>query len=368
MSIATLISSPRLTPRETLMQVEKRLRSLWEPKPGEKAQARVCTANLVFVTTDETIAERYQSVIDEVIVNMPSRAILLVFTAIPMRDPLVADVSAVCGVGENAPCSERVTIICASEMKRHAASIAESLRLSELPSTLIWLGKISASDPLFESLSANVERVIIDSEYSSIESAIELIGWSDTTGGDTAVSDLAWTRMAPWQELTARMFDDPKLEPFVRCIRSVEIWQAGTGDALGAEPVFFLSWLATTLGWTRNDANFSAPDGSLIQLRIERKPEAPAIAPLALLRIVLTAELDGVVLRGIVEHDEADGTWAPDRLRWSLEVDLPSATNQVVPLGANKAARILERTLRRSPLDPAFIQAARFARSLVRQN
>ena len=53
-----------------------------------------------------------------------------------------------------------------------------------------------------------------------------------------------------------------------------------------------------------------------------------------------------------------------DLLRWRLEVDLPCATEQVVRMGANKSARLLERVLHRPGADPALAESVVVAEQL----
>jgi hypothetical protein len=87
-------------------------------------------------------------------------------------------------------------------------------------------------------------------------------------------------------------------------------------------------------------------------------PRAPTVAPLAIASVTMKMPAGtGTVARDFEGEVE-------DVLRYKLDVALPSAGEQTVRLGANKGARVLERTLNRPMHDQAFLEAVAFAEQL----
>ena len=132
------VSPPRST---TIAAIEKELRDIWTTTPGEPAKARACTTNLVVVASRE-VADRYLAIIDEVILNIPARAIVVSLEPDGAASILEGDVSAVCGIGENATCSERVRLFASGAVCARVGSAVEALLVPELPTSLVWLARV----------------------------------------------------------------------------------------------------------------------------------------------------------------------------------------------------------------------------------
>ena len=52
--------------------------------------------------------------------------------------------------------------------------------------------------------------VTIFTRSSSLSSLMHLASWARRGASNAAIADLAWTRLAPWQELVARFFQEAK--------------------------------------------------------------------------------------------------------------------------------------------------------------
>lgn len=385
-----------------LADVESKLRDIWLPTPGEPTKARACTMNLVIVGSP-AIVDRYQSVVDEVTSNIPARAILL---SLEPEGPegLAAEVSAVCGIGADATCSERIRLRVSGAIAARSASIVEALAVPELPTSVVWLGRVHVGDPVFVGLASEATRVVLDTEYTSLASLLSLSRWARVKSRERRdssarhslspqserlsllaapalgavvaphIADLAWTRLRPWQEMIARFFDDPLLNEHARAVRRIELKQASErGARLGSESTLLLGWLATRLEWklvrVGGHLRLQRPGGQPIQLVLSAVARPPAVAPSALAGVALDAEQQGVVLRGTVDRELASGLDADaldaDVLVWRLSAGgVPCATEQRVRLGTNKGARLLERTLHRAAYDEALIESAKFAEDI----
>ncbi len=130
----------------------------------------------------------------------------------------------------------------------------------DVPTVLFWAGKESVRDPNFFALNELADVLVLDSSRGSgdIESLRQLIDYF-AQGRRSKVQDLAYLRLAPWQEMIATFFDDVELAPDLGKIESVEI-VAGSP----AEQYYLLGWLASRLNWT--------PDAVKHSLRTQGKP------------------------------------------------------------------------------------------------
>jgi glucose-6-phosphate dehydrogenase assembly protein OpcA len=344
------VSPPRST---TIAAIEQQLRDIWTQAPGEMSQARACTMNLVVVASRD-VAERYLPIVDEVILSTPARAIVVALEPDAASSILEGDVNAVCGIGENASCSERVRLFASGAVCARVGSAVEALLVPEIPTALVWLARVHVDDPVFSSLADDASRVVLDTEYTSLGSLLQLSRWARGAAGRPNIADLAWTRLAPWQEMCARFFDDPKL----------------AGHAQGSEGALLLGWFATRLGWKMQriggSVRFRRPDGQTVVLELRNSPRPANIAPSALIGVSVEAEENGAHVKGTLNL-EVEGSDAGALLVWKLDAEVPSASEQRVRLSANKGARMLERTLHRPSNDPALAESALFAEEIYEE-
>lgn len=363
-------------------RLEAELRDLWT-KPGDPAApptSRVCTMNIEVVAPSTELLERYTPVIDEVTATIPARAILAAIE--PEREDSALDgtATAVCWLenGHNI-CSERITLTCRGEAVTRAASAIESLLVPELPTALVWLGRVHTDDPVFEELAAGVHRIVLDSDYTSLSSVIEVAAWARARRDPPEIADLAWMRISAWQELLARFFDPAGARELASKVTRVVVTQAGQpGARLGPEGALVLGWLGTRLGWTisrlAGRLRFKRPDGVSVVVELAAVARPEGVAPHTLAGIVVEAGDDRRAprLSGTIERELGSGlagaagsTTDADVLHWRRVESGAPPFEQRLRLSANKAARWLERALRRPARDPAFAEAVAFAKHIV---
>ncbi len=364
---APMSISRQIPMSSVIARVEKELRDLWEaPAPGEPMKSRVCTMNLVVVTSSQEISQRYLPIVDEVSQAIPSRAILVTMTPDAAEASLEGHATAICAV-DNRTCSERVTLFASGAACARVGSAVEALMVPELPTTLIWLGRVHVDDPIFREIATDAQRVVLDTDYTSLTSLLSLSKWAREGRSKIAIADLAWTRIGVWQEMCARFFDDPNMRPLAQHVDSLRLVQMSpAGERLGAEPGLFLGWIATRLGWRietlGGTIRFRRADGKPVRVELGAMPKPEGVAPLAIASVTIHASDGGISATGTVTRDfQGD---VADVLRYKLDVNLPCAGEQTVRLGANKGARVLERTLHRPPHDEALSQAVAFAEKL----
>jgi glucose-6-phosphate dehydrogenase assembly protein OpcA len=362
-----------------IAHIEKELRDIWTAPvgPGEPVKSRVCTMNLVVVAQSRELAERYTPIVDEVTASIPARAIVVALEPDAPSAALKGEATAVCSVApgaEGALCSERISLVASGSTCLRVASAIDALSVPEMQTTVVWLGRVHVDDPIFLSVASSAQRVVLDTEYTSLTSLVKLAAWVRADGGRPAVADLAWTRLSLWQELSARFFDAEEMRAHARAITRLTLRQASEkGARLGAEGSLFLGWLATRLDWKvkrlGGALRFQRPDGGQVALTLEAVSRPHAVAPGALSYVGLVAETGGVVAKGAIERTLASGrtedTTDADVLSWTLDVALPAATEQRVRLHANKEATLLIHTLHRPIYDGALTEAIAFAEQLT---
>ncbi len=357
-----------------IARIERELRDLWSipATPGELPKTRVCTMNLVVIAGSRGMADRYTAVVDDITGSIPARAILVALEPEAPAGTLDGDVSAICAVAGEAgsSCSERVRLTATGSTCARVASAVEALCVPEIPTTLVWLGRVHVDDPVFLALANRAERVILDTEYTSLGSLMKLAAWARGERGRPAVADLAWTRLAVWQELCARFFDDPKMRAHAQGITRLTLSQASEpGARLGSEGALLLGWMATRLGWKLQRLGgamrFRRPDGGHVAVALVAVARPEEVAPAALAGIALEADAGGVKAVGSVQRELGSGLSGQspdaDMVLWKLVVPLPTATEQRVRLRDNKGGKLLVRTLHRPVNDPVLSEAVAFA-------
>lgn len=373
-----------------LARLDKELKELWSapPAPGEPAKSRVCTMNLVVVTGAPDIADRYIRIVDEVTQSTPARSIVVTMDPDGKDTVLEGEVSGVCSLGEGGTqqvCSERITLRARGPATARVASAVEALLVAEIPTALVWLGRVHTNDPLFTELAKNADRIILDTEYTSLSSLLSLGKWTRAATGRPKVADIAWTRLSTWQEMCARFFDDPAHRIHAQGIDELEIAQASEkGARLGSECSLLLGWLATRLGWTMDrlggSIRFRRADGQRVQVKLTSVMRPISVAPNALAGVSIVASTGGVLLRGSIRRSLGTGhpgepagdmndpppysqTLDADVLQWRLECE-GQIIEQSIRLGANRGSRLLDRTLHRPAHDPLLEEAVAFAEEL----
>ncbi len=368
-----------------ISRLEKELRDLWKAPedPSEAPLSRVCTMNIEVVAPSAELLERYTPVVDEVTSSIPARSILASIEVDAPIDEFTGNATAVCSLeGGKKICSERITLACRGNAAARAASAMEAFLVPEIPTALVWLGRVHTDDPIFEDLANDAHRIILDSEYTSIASVIHVASWARKQRNAPEIADLAWTRIASWQEMLARFFDDPQTRELAFKITRISLRQAGeAGARIGPETALMLGWIGTRLGWKPSRLagalRFKRADGAAvtIDLKSVHRPEGVAPHTLAAISIEAGDDPKKPALIGSVERElgsgpknEASSTVDADVIVWKLafpsDPDRPGI-EQRMRLGANKAAKWLERTLHRPPHDVAFDESVAFAEHIV---
>lgn len=156
-------------------------------------------------------------------------------------------------------------------------SAVGALRISNAPVVLLWVARGIGSDPRFAMLCEEAETVVYNSSLLDVgtEALAELV---DYVGRNSTIvlADIAYLRLAPWQESVAIFFDGKPEE--LADLERVEI-------ACGTEPeaYYLLGWLASRLKWTAIAADtLESKSGKRIVFQIVRRGEPRRVARIAL--------------------------------------------------------------------------------------
>lgn len=381
MSRTTSIDGDRPSASALIARLENDLRALWKPSedPTAPPLTRACTMNLEVIAPSRELLERYTPVVDEVTASIPARAILALIEPKAAEEEVDGDATAVCSLANGKKiCSERVTLICRARAASRAASAVAAFLVPEIRTALVWLGRVHTDDPIFEDLACDAQRIVLDSEYTSIASIIQVAAWARSQRNAPEIVDLAWTRIAVWQEMLARFFDDAESLPLAAKVTRITLVQADDpGARIGPEAALMLGWIGTRLGWetsrTAGALRFEREDGVDVTVELASVPRPSGVAPHALASLTVEAGDDPQMptLRGSVERDLASGVGGDDTtpdadiIVWRRQKQGSTEIEQHTRLGANKVAKWLERTLHRPMRDVAFDESLAFAEYIV---
>lgn len=204
--------------------------------------ARVATVNFVVFIDDAShrgwVLERAAVVAGK----HPSRLIVLDSTNAATG---VDVTTATREIGGTTVCNERVDIAVASIDHMSIASLAQELSVPDIPTLLWWSGERLLRSRTFSGLAQNAAAVLVDSSGKARgEETIRELGEFRTRFSNVALRDLAFMRLAPWQEMIAQFFDDPALREDLFSLVGLEIESGSEAEAL-----YLAGWLGSRLSW-----------------------------------------------------------------------------------------------------------------------
>jgi glucose-6-phosphate dehydrogenase assembly protein OpcA len=162
------------------------------------ASVRATTLNLMVYAPDPDSVSQAERALNRIGGGRPLRALVLT----PGKGKATARVSSSCWLGSTGQevCSEQVVI---EADPAALPSSAVPVLVPDLPVFLLWLGPVEDVRALLEELSELATRLIVDSDQCGI-------GCAESVRGLTpSLTDLAWTRLAPWREALAALGDSP---------------------------------------------------------------------------------------------------------------------------------------------------------------
>lgn len=147
--------------------------------------------------------------------------------------------------GDTVLVNERVDIGVATTGHAAIISLTQELSLPDIPTVLWWSGGRLLASRTFSGLARNASSVLLDSSGKVRgDEAIRELGEFLTRFPGVALQDLAFMRLAPWQDMIAQFFDDPALRDDLFSLTALEIESGSDAEAL-----YLAGWLGSRLSW-----------------------------------------------------------------------------------------------------------------------
>lgn len=203
--------------------------------------AAATTMNFIVYVDDESLQARADEKAMHLSEKYPARIIVL---HTDREDAKVS--STVRKVGEGSQIhAERIEIGVSDLSPQAICSAVNSLRVPDIPNVLWWMSETTANEILFDDMVAMMDTVIVDSSGAGT-SDVALRELSDffKENDRVLIRDLAYLRLAPWQDMVAQFFDDKAFLDDLHRINRIEI---SSGSL--AEGFYLVAWLASRLDW-----------------------------------------------------------------------------------------------------------------------
>jgi glucose-6-phosphate dehydrogenase assembly protein OpcA len=232
-------------------RILKDLRNLWVDlgKNDPAGVLRACAMTLIVVVEEERDAQAIGETLACLMHEHPSRAIVLRVRS-GDEESLSARVFAQCWMpfgGRQQICCEQVEIISSLRSFADVTSVLRALVVPDLPVVLycpserLWpLSEFAALLPL-------VSKLIIDSDnMDNAPSALTFLAGIPKSAGFRK-ADLMWSRLTPWRESVAQIFEDPARMRSVYDLEEVQIlYHSPHGET---SSVYYLAgWFMSVLG------------------------------------------------------------------------------------------------------------------------
>ncbi len=309
----------------------------------EGGAVRLSVLNLVAACVDEAGANVAALAVGRLAATHPARAIIIVADA-DAGDHIEADVSLKCLLLDaDQVCAEQVSLHVGGEVAYHLASVVTPLLVPDIPVYLWLVGSPPLRQAFGQDAVAICERLIIDTgEYEDDAGTLRLLSDQlDVVGDSISLSDVAWERSRTWREVIAHSFDGEGVRAFPRGITHVDI--ECSGERVSAQTWLIAGWLASRLGWTREER---AP-----RLAITARV-AEGIEEHDLVRVSLRCWVDGHEALVTVERRGS-------ALHSVIDVDGGITAERAVPVPELDAVDVVGTLIEDSGEDPAYRAALR---------
>lgn len=241
--------------------IERELQRQWQAHAFRNPVVRTRSLNLVVVSPGD---ETPTGVIEQLTEAHPCRAILINMGA--KTPDFLAEVSSSCAVahaGAGCLTREEVCLRVPYEVESgKLESVVVPLLVPDLPVFLWWRSRPDLENELFTRLASHSDHFVLDSAECE-DPWMGLVGIGHAIAGRrwrAAVTDLAWSRITAWRELTAQFFDNRQCAEYPAHICAVSI-ACGNGGRLPADAVLFAAWIARQLEWRATSETGASASG-----------------------------------------------------------------------------------------------------------
>jgi glucose-6-phosphate dehydrogenase assembly protein OpcA len=245
--------------------VEAQLEELWrevaeaaQVEGGVKGVTATHVLNMIVRAESEDAGQSYMRDVEAVTGLHPNRTIMMVADAHADQEqmPVQAWVSIMCQLppgGGRQVCAEEVTVQACGDAVRQMPAAVIPLLIPDLPVVLWWPQGAPFDEYLFRNLADSLNRLMVDSAtFENPEGTLaKMSGRLLQSWPKMACSDMNWTRLLTWREMTAQFFDSANLRPYLDRINRVTIDFALSerGGVNRAQALLLAGWLASRLHW-----------------------------------------------------------------------------------------------------------------------
>ncbi|QHU99785.1 glucose-6-phosphate dehydrogenase assembly protein OpcA [Synechocystis sp. CACIAM 05] len=250
------------------------------------------------LSTAERITKPYSpdlegsGIADTIAASNPCRIITLCPTAEDDQG-VQAQLSAYCPIQKTHHntliCCEYITLRGTSDALERIGGVITELMLPTLPKYVWWKASPEAEYGLFQRLLSHADMIIVDSSiFNNPEQ--DLLQLAQLVNKPEAIADLNWSRLAPWQELTAEAFDPPERRSAVGEIDQISIdYEKGNH----AQALMYLGWVASRLQWTPVSYSYQPGVYEIHKIQFCAPNQRPIEAELAGLPLADTGQVLG---------------------------------------------------------------------------
>src|SRR5262245_25477686 len=143
-------------------------------------------------------------------------------------------------------CSEQVVITAPQGAESLIPSAIASLLVGDVPVILLHVSGDDVRTPWIE-LEAMADMVLEDSATRHDAAAMANVWERIAAMGSERARDIAWSRLTPWRELLAEVFEQPRASAALTSLRDITIHYGGPVPPAGAW--LLAGWFASRLGW-----------------------------------------------------------------------------------------------------------------------
>lgn len=236
--------------------IESELEQLWGQfnQSINKGQTvmRACMSNLIIYCDTETEAQEIHQELTSIVLDHPSRVLLLVGKCVQNERSLQAGVSIYhTKVTDGLQvCGERIDIHATAEKTGRLPSIARSQLIGDLPTTLWWASRQTPTDAgdVFFELAELANQIIYDNMgwINPIKGIAAMTSWVASQQDELVVYNLAWRKMAIWRKLISQVMDPLVAPDALSTLTHIEI---DHGPHALAMSWLLVGWLAFQLEW-----------------------------------------------------------------------------------------------------------------------
>jgi glucose-6-phosphate dehydrogenase assembly protein OpcA len=319
---------------------------------AELSRTKVATSTLNFIVWIDDAARRDWVLERAAMLAEKHPSLMLVFDHTGVREGDATVTTAAHGAhGAHAAYTvqgERVDIDVSGTDAATVVGYVTALCRPSVPTVLWWTGIREGSREIFYGLLPHVQTLVFDSSGGARDdSALRALVAFHREHPETALRDLAWMRLLPWQVAVADFFEGADMTEELYTIRALHVASGSDSEA------FYLGgWLASRLGWkaTARDA-FTDARGKPVKFQHRRAGD---------IRRVMSICLDSETswYHGEVTEEDAAS------IRLWVEGE-HAREPRVVALQAIDNASLLERAVLEPGTDELFETALRSAGTLL---